>query len=91
MKKKTIVITDEAGLHARPASKISKKASEYPGDIKLIFEGKEIDLKSILAVMSLAVPQNGEVTLTVDGGDEDKTMQGLLDAFGEQGIDIKED
>ncbi len=89
MKEKTIEITDEAGLHARPASKIAKKASEFSGDVKLIYDDKEIDLKSILAVMSLAVPQGGEVTIKVDGGDEDATLEAILEAFGEQGIDIK--
>jgi len=90
MKEKHLKIIDEAGLHARPASKISKSASEQQGDIKLTYEGKTIDLKSILAVMSLAVPQGGEVTLSVDGGDEEATMQKLMDAFKEQGIDVEE-
>ncbi len=90
MKEKHLIITDEAGLHARPASKISKTAAEQKGEITLTYEGKAIDLKSILAVMSLAVPSGGEVSLSVEGGDEEAIMQKLLDAFKEQEIDIKE-
>ena len=89
MKEKTIVISDEAGLHARPASKISKKASSFKSEIKMIYEGKEIDLKSILAVMSLAIPKGGEVTLKIEGSDEEDALNGVLEAFSEQEIDIK--
>ncbi len=89
MKEKKIVISDEAGLHARPASKISKKASSYTSDIKMIYEGKEIDLKSILAVMSLAIPQGGEVIIRVEGGDEEESLEGVLAAFKEYNIDIE--
>ena len=79
MVKQTIIITDQDGLHARPASQLSKKASQFPGDISLSYQDRSINLKSILAVMSLAVPQNAEVIISVDGQNEADTLKLLIE------------
>ena len=54
-------IIDEAGLHARPASLLVQAASKFSNDINLEFEGKNVNLKSVLLVMSLGVPQNSKI------------------------------
>ncbi len=80
---KTIKITDEAGMHARPASKLSQEAAKYEEDIKLTYNGKTVDLKSIMGVMSLGVPQHAEVTIAVTGDDEENTLNALVKAMDE--------
>jgi len=81
LKKVTVKIIDEAGLHARPASIISKEAAEHEEEILLTYKDKTINLKSILGVMSLAVPKNADITISVEGDEEDKIMDLLISQF----------
>jgi len=81
LKKITVKIIDEAGLHARPASIISKEAAQHDEDILLTYKDKTINLKSILGVMSLAVPKNAEITISVEGDEEDKVLDLLVGQF----------
>ena len=58
MLEKTFVITDAAGIHARPANALVRVASQFKSDIKIAYNGKDVNLKSILGVMSLGIGQN---------------------------------
>lgn len=62
-------IIDEAGLHARPASLLVQEATKYPNDIFIEFKERKLTLKSIMAVMSLGVPQNSTIAIEVVGDD----------------------
>ncbi len=64
---KTILIKSTAGLHAELAAKIVQTASKYDVDIKLVYQHVTIDAKSILGLMSLAVPQGKDVKLVATG------------------------
>lgn len=78
MSEKTLKITDEAGMHARPASKLAQAASNYDNSIELTYNGKTVDMKSIMGVMSLGVPQDAEVTISIDGDDSDKVLETII-------------
>ncbi len=62
-------IIDEAGLHARPASLLVQEAGKFPNNIFIEFKEKKLTLKSIMAVMSLGVPQNSTIAIDVEGED----------------------
>ncbi|MGS0972336.1 MAG: HPr family phosphocarrier protein [Candidatus Izemoplasmataceae bacterium] len=81
MKQVTVKIVDEAGLHARPASIISKEAAQHEEDITLTYKNKTINLKSILGVMSLGVPKDADITITVEGPEEEKILDLLVSQF----------
>ncbi len=70
-------IIDEAGLHARPASLLVQAASKFSNNITLEFEGKKVNLKSILLIMSLGVPQHSIVAINVDGDSEETVFEAL--------------
>lgn len=70
MTEKTVMIQNPTGLHARPASLLVQKASSFKSSIKLVKDGREIDAKSLLGVMSLAVKGNDSVTIRAEGEDE---------------------
>jgi len=70
-------IIDEAGLHARPASLLVQAASKFSNDINLEFEGKNVNLKSVLLVMSLGVPQNSKIFIEVVGDNAEKVFESL--------------
>jgi phosphocarrier protein len=78
---KKVTIKDEAGMHARPSSKLSQEAAKHDEDIKLTYNGKTVNLKSIMGIMSLGVPQGAEITITVSGDDEEATLDVLVKAL----------
>ena len=74
----TYVITDELGIHARPAGKLVKLAKEFPCDIQVGTPTKMVDCKRIMGVMSLALKQGDEMTLTFDGENEEAAAEKIL-------------
>ena len=71
---KQIVVKSTIGLHASLAAKIVKTASNYTVDINLHYNDKVVDVKSILGLMSLAIPSGENVIITATG---DKAEEAL--------------
>ena len=55
MLNKTFTLESETGLHARPATELAKIAMKYPCDVKLIANGKTVNAKSPLMIMSAGI------------------------------------
>ena len=66
---KKIVIKSTVGLHASLAAKVVQAASRFDVDIRLHYGEKVVDVKSILGLMSLAIP-SGENVILVATGDQ---------------------
>ena len=79
MVKKIFKITNEAGLHARPATLLVNVAVQFDSDINLNALGKSIDFKSIMGVMSLGVYSGTTIEIICDGRDEEDAMKALKD------------
>ncbi|UOE96524.1 MULTISPECIES: phosphocarrier protein HPr [Bacillaceae] len=77
MAEKTFKITSDTGIHARPATQLVNKASQFSSEVTLEYKGKEVNLKSIMGVMSLGVGQGAEVTIKTEGSDADEAMAAL--------------
>ena len=60
MEKRDFHIIAETGIHARPATLLVQAASKFGSDVNLEYNGKSVNLKSIMGVMSLGVGQNAE-------------------------------
>lgn len=86
MTEKTFSITSESGLHARPVTKIIEVASKFKSDIKIEFNGKKADLKSILGVLSLAIGQGSIIKIEANGTDEKEAIETIGKTFREEGI-----
>ncbi len=71
MKEIKYVITDPEGIHARPANFLVKKAAGFSCKVTIAKDGREVDAKRIIGVMSLAVKKDQEITIKCDGEDED--------------------
>lgn len=84
MKSFEYVVTDELGIHARPAGLLVKEAKNFNSTIMLKKEDKEADAKKLLAVMSLGVKKDMNVTVTVDGEDEEAAFEAIQKFFKEQ-------
>lgn len=81
MKVKKVILKNESGIHARPASEIVKIASKYQSTINLIANGKQINAKSILNIMSAGIKSSSEIEIQCDGIDEEMAIQELETAF----------
>ena len=80
MKEFKYVITDELGLHARPAGLFVKEAKQFACAIKIGTDVKTVDTKGIMGVMTLGAKKDCEITVTCDGADEDAAAA-ALEAF----------
>lgn len=62
-----VVVKSTIGLHASLAAEIVKAASKYSVDVKVQYKDKTIDVKSILGLMSLAVPSGENLVIEATG------------------------
>lgn len=81
MKEFKYVITDELGIHARPAGLLVKEAKKFESKITLATSAKTVDAKGIMGVMSLGAKKDEEVTVTADGADEADAIAAIEDFF----------
>ena len=89
MKKiKTFTLKNKLGLHARAAATIVNASSRYDSKVFLEKDGKKIDGKSILDILTLACPMGSRVTVEADGLDAEDVMRELEELvenkFGEE-------
>ena len=87
MVKKLFKITNESGLHARPATILVNVAVNYKSDIRLNALKKTIDFKSIMGVMSLGVYSGTTIEIIVDGEDEVEAINAIKDKIIELKLD----
>ena len=84
MEKKDFHVIAETGIHARPATLLVQAASKFNSDITLEYQGKSVNLKSIMGVMSLGVGQNADITISAEGGDE--AIAAIADTMAKEGL-----
>ena len=82
-----IEIINKLGLHARASAKLSQLAAQFPCEILLSRNGRQINAKSIMGVMMLAAGIGSTVTLETVGEQADEAMRALTELinnrFGE--------
>lgn len=78
MVKEKVIIENETGLHARPATEISKIAMKYKCNITFLVNGKTINAKSPLMIMAAGIKSKTELEILCDGEDEEKALEELL-------------
>ena len=83
MKEFKYTVTDELGIHARPAGLLVKKAGGFQAKVILATNGKEVDAKRVLGVMGLGAKKGMEVVIKADGADEDAAIKALSDFMKE--------
>lgn len=77
MKSFNYVIKDEVGIHARPAGLLVKEAKQYASVITIVKGDKSAVATKLMAVMSLGVKCGEEITVTVEGDDEDTAVESI--------------
>ena len=75
---KDVVIKNQVGLHARPATFFIQKANEYKSSIWVEKDERKVNAKSLLGVLSLGIIGGATIKIIVDGSDEKEALEGLV-------------
>lgn len=77
MKTVSLVVENTSGIDALLAQKVVRTASDFESDMILKYDNKEVDLKSILGIMSLAVLEGAKVEIIAKGVDAEEAIEKL--------------
>lgn len=77
MIEKNLEVTNEEGLHTRPANAFVKTVKGFESDVVLIKGDVEVPGKSLLKIMKLGIIKGDSVTLKVNGADEESAFAAL--------------
>ena len=79
MTKTLLIIKDKIGFHARTAAVFAKAAAGFKSEIFVEFNGKRVNAKSTLSLMTLGVKSEDKIELIVKGIDQNSANQTLVD------------
>ena len=79
MTERSLALTSEHGLHARPAGTFVKLASTFKSSVTVTYQGKKANGKSLMALMSLGLTRDAHLTITAEGTDENEAVSNLAD------------
>jgi phosphocarrier protein len=77
--RKKVTIVNKLGLHARASAKLVRTAGRFTADIKIHYEGKAVDGKSIMGIMMLAASKGAELEITAKGEDAEEAIKALTE------------
>jgi len=86
MVEKSYIIVDEAGLHARPSTKLVSVISGFQSEVLIDYKGKRVNLKSIMGVMSLGIPKDAQFKVIANGDDAEQVITSLDAVIKKEGI-----
>lgn len=78
MAEKTVKVNIKPGLQARQAALFVQEANRFTSDVFLRKEERQVNAKSIMGVMSLAIAQGTTITLISNGNDEEQAISSLV-------------
>ncbi len=65
-----VTVTNEQGMHMRPATVFSQAVTKYDSDVKILFNGNQFDGKSVMMLMAACIKCGAEIEIQCDGPDE---------------------
>ena len=85
MVEKKVEVNLKTGLQARPAALFVQEANRFASDIFLEKDGKKVNAKSIMGLMSLAVSNGAVIQLIAEGSDEQEAVEALAKFVEQEG------
>ena len=76
---KEVLVQNQVGLHARPATFFIQKANEYKSSIWVEKDERRVNAKSLLGVLSLGIVGGTSIRIIADGPDEEEAVENLVD------------
>ena len=77
MMKKEMEIQLENGLEARPIALLVQVASQYESSIYIESEGKRVNAKSIMGMMTMVLSAGDRIVVSAEGKDEEEALSGV--------------
>lgn len=74
MVSRKITVTNEQGLHMRPASIFSRAMTSFSSEVSIFFHDKKYNAKSVMMLMSACIKRGAEIEIRCEGGDEEEAM-----------------
>ena len=75
---KEVVVQNQVGLHARPATFFIQKANEFKSSVWVEKDERKVNEKSLLGVLSLGITKGTSIAIIADGADEQEAVTTLV-------------
>ena len=82
MLSKEVIVQNQVGLHARPATFFIQKSNEFKSSIWIEKKDRRVNAKSLLGVLSLGITKGTKITVIADGADEEEALEALSGLIG---------
>lgn len=82
MLSREVVVQNQVGLHARPATFFIQKSNEFKSGIWVEKNDRRVNAKSLLGVLSLGITKGTKITVIADGADEQEALEALSVLIG---------
>ncbi|AOV06902.1 HPr family phosphocarrier protein [Sporosarcina ureilytica] len=79
MAERTVTVNMKPGLQARQAALFVQEANRFSADVFLKRDDRQVNAKSIMGVMSLAIAKGSQITLIAEGNDEEQALASLAE------------
>lgn len=79
MYSKDVMVHNQVGLHARPATFFIQKANEFRSSIWIEKEERRVNAKSLLGILSLGIIGGTQIKIIADGADEQAAVNALVE------------
>lgn len=76
---KDVMVKNQVGLHARPATFFIQKANEFKSSIWIEKEERRVNAKSLLGILSLGIVGGTDIRIIADGSDEQQAVEALIE------------
>ena len=76
---KEVMVQNQVGLHARPATFFIQKANEFKSSMWVEKEERRVNAKSLLGVLSLGIVGGTTIKIIADGADEQEAVDNLIE------------
>jgi phosphotransferase system HPr (HPr) family protein len=78
---KTVIVSNEQGLHMRPADLLVRAAGRFQSQIEIEKDGHSVDCKSIMGILTLGAAQGVSLMLSATGEDAEEALNCLAELF----------
>ena len=86
-----VEVINSQGLHMRPCHTIASTAMDFAADLRIHFDGREVNGKSILDLISLNAPCGSRLRLSARGADADALVSAIGALFAEGFGELEDD
>lgn len=83
MLREVVRVSNQSGIHARPAGVLAKACAQYQSRIEMVYNGQTIKGKSIMSILRAGIKGRTSLELICSGSDEQEAMERLKQLFTE--------